>query len=446
MVSLALLHHQRTLLLRLLHLGLLIAIGFPQAAVQDLRGRVMDLLPAVETAALAQGTHRVGEGVVDIVEQHLVPTVLATQDQRHHIVEDGPGASRVLCQELVPRQRVGEVGNEHPSQAEANTSKEGHGEHEPPSLAQGSAQRIGPQEPDAGPEAEHEAVVLHAPWDPLAPKVLVALATCTLIREVHPPFEGEQRPRVVETKEVNHRNPWHGQEVLVPVGAERSCPLLQCVVELLWVPTKFALDQQIHSAGMVTIVFQDKLLPGQGKEVCKGMRQKLLELINREGGPVHHIVIDVDLLDGNVGEGHAEHKCASPPMSGEHGQCSAVGDDHQDLRHEDGCQDIPHVHHLLGRNLGEQECQVLRHGIWFVRGGEQTVGLQAPVLVVLFHLQHLVLTLRHSRSIGVSFTWEQVLHGRDLVVPGVFALQLLQILVRSIEDGRFGMALLLLLA
>ena len=33
-----------------------------------------------------------------------------------------------LCQELVPRQRVGEVGNEHPSQAEANTSKEGHGE------------------------------------------------------------------------------------------------------------------------------------------------------------------------------------------------------------------------------------------------------------------------------------------------------------------------------
>ena len=48
--------------------GLLIAIGFPQAAVQDLCGRVMDLLPAVETAALAQGTHRVGEGVVDIVE------------------------------------------------------------------------------------------------------------------------------------------------------------------------------------------------------------------------------------------------------------------------------------------------------------------------------------------------------------------------------------------
>jgi len=47
-------------------------------------------------------------------------------------------------------------------------------------------------------------------------------------------------------------------------------------------------------------------------------------------------VIDVDLLDGNVGKGHAEEKCASPPMRGEHGQCSAISHDHQDLRHEDG--------------------------------------------------------------------------------------------------------------
>ena len=47
---------------------LLIAIGLPQAAVQDLRGRVMDLFPAVETAALAQGAHGVGEGVVNIME------------------------------------------------------------------------------------------------------------------------------------------------------------------------------------------------------------------------------------------------------------------------------------------------------------------------------------------------------------------------------------------
>ena len=43
---------------------------------------------------------------------------------------------------------------------------------QPPSLAQGPAQRIGPQEPDAGPEAEHKTIVLHAPRYPFAPEVL----------------------------------------------------------------------------------------------------------------------------------------------------------------------------------------------------------------------------------------------------------------------------------
>ena len=130
---------------------------------------------------------------------------------------------------------------------------------------------------------------------------------------------------------------------------------------------------------------------------------------------------------------------------------------------ESCCQDIPHVHHLLGRNLGEQECQVLRHGIWFVRGGEQTVGLQAPakrrgladgqktkptkpnffganvcstsddissqyphypavisctspVLVVLFHLQHLVLALNSEfkKDITSCGTKERA---RQLVKP-----------------------------
>ena len=42
---------------------------------------------------------------------------------------------------------------------------------QPPTLAQGPAQRIGPQEPDAGPEAEHKTIVLHAPRYPFAPEV-----------------------------------------------------------------------------------------------------------------------------------------------------------------------------------------------------------------------------------------------------------------------------------
>eukprot|EP00438_Fugacium_kawagutii_P028906 Skav225410 [mRNA] locus=scaffold2656:690679:691014:+ [translate_table: standard] len=66
--SLVLLHHQGALLLGLLHLGLFIAIWLPQATMEHLCCCVMYLLPAMS----------VGEGVVDVVEQHLVPPVLAT--------------------------------------------------------------------------------------------------------------------------------------------------------------------------------------------------------------------------------------------------------------------------------------------------------------------------------------------------------------------------------
>lgn len=38
--------------------------------MQDLRRGVVHLLPAVEAATLAQGAHGVGEGVMDIMEQH----------------------------------------------------------------------------------------------------------------------------------------------------------------------------------------------------------------------------------------------------------------------------------------------------------------------------------------------------------------------------------------
>ena len=35
-----------------------------------------------------------------------------------------------------------------------------------------------------------------------------------------PPFQCEEGARVVQTEEVNDRNPWHGQDVLVPSAAE----------------------------------------------------------------------------------------------------------------------------------------------------------------------------------------------------------------------------------
>ena len=47
---------------------LLISVGFPEATMQHLGSRVVDLLPAVEAAALAQRAHGVGEGVVHVME------------------------------------------------------------------------------------------------------------------------------------------------------------------------------------------------------------------------------------------------------------------------------------------------------------------------------------------------------------------------------------------
>ena len=52
-----------------------------------------------------------------------------------------------------------------------------------------------------------------------------------------------------------------------PVGAERSRPLLQGVVEFLWIPTELALNQQVHSASVMAVVLQHELLPWKGEEI-----------------------------------------------------------------------------------------------------------------------------------------------------------------------------------
>ena len=38
------------------------------------------------------------------MEEHLVPAVLPAEHHGHHVMKDRPGAARILCQELVPRQ------------------------------------------------------------------------------------------------------------------------------------------------------------------------------------------------------------------------------------------------------------------------------------------------------------------------------------------------------
>ena len=69
---------------------------------------------------------------------------------------------------------MGEVRDEHPRGREADASKEGHGEHEPPSLAQWPTQWIGAQEPHEGPQGQHEGIVVHTSWNPFLPEVFVA--------------------------------------------------------------------------------------------------------------------------------------------------------------------------------------------------------------------------------------------------------------------------------
>ena len=65
---------------------------------------------------------------------------------------------------------MSEVGDEHPGRGVADASEDGHSEHEPPALAQRTSQRVGAEQPHTGPQREHEGIVLHAAWNPLAPE------------------------------------------------------------------------------------------------------------------------------------------------------------------------------------------------------------------------------------------------------------------------------------
>merc|ERR1712062_307888 len=141
----------------------------------------MDLLPAVEAASLAQGADSIWEGMVHIVEEHLIPAMLASQDEGHDVVQDRPGAARVVGQELVPRERVCEIGDEHPCSRIATTSKEGHGEHEAPAFRKVPAKWPCAQHPHTSPQAKHKEVVLYTAGHPFGPKLLVALAAGTFI-------------------------------------------------------------------------------------------------------------------------------------------------------------------------------------------------------------------------------------------------------------------------
>ena len=110
----------------------------------------------MESAALAQGTHGVGESVVKIVEEHLIEPMAATQQACHDPGEHGVAAVGVQGQELIPPVGVVEVGEEGPCNGEASAAGYSHRDEESPALRQRPSQRPGSQEPHAGPKGGYE--------------------------------------------------------------------------------------------------------------------------------------------------------------------------------------------------------------------------------------------------------------------------------------------------
>lgn len=82
---------------------------------------------------------------------------------------------------------------------------------------------------------------------------------------------------------------------LLPTAAGHSGILLD--------PNQTLPGSAIHCAGVVASMLQHKLLPRQGQEVGEGMCQVLLEFVGRESHSMHHVVINVDLLNADVGKG-----------------------------------------------------------------------------------------------------------------------------------------------
>mmetsp|Transcript_63321 Transcript_63321/g.176141 ORF Transcript_63321/g.176141 Transcript_63321/m.176141 type:complete len:201 (-) Transcript_63321:41-643(-) len=168
------------------------------------------------------------------------------------------------------------------------------------------------------------------------------------------------------------------------------------------------------------------------------MGQELLPPKGWERGAVHDVVVDVNVLDREVSEDHAEGDRDRPVEFPEVAQRHGIPDDERPLRYVNEGEHIPHVHHLLGGDAREKEGQFSRHGVRFVRRWEKAARLFAPVPVVLLDGHHLVFALFRALCIRVALVGGKVFHVRDLVINRIPLLQFVQILVGTIEDGGFG--------
>jgi len=187
----------------LLHLRFFITIRFPKPAVKHFHSSIVHLSPTVEPATLAQGADCVGERMVQVVEQHLVPAVFPAEDESHGTMQPWPSALWIVRKEFVPWMGMGEVGDEHPCCTKSTSSKERHREHEAISFAQRPTKRIRSNEPDARPQAPNKTAVRDSPGQPFLEEFFVALSTSSLIWEVHIPFDCEQRACVIEAEKVD---------------------------------------------------------------------------------------------------------------------------------------------------------------------------------------------------------------------------------------------------
>mmetsp|Transcript_122877 Transcript_122877/g.274352 ORF Transcript_122877/g.274352 Transcript_122877/m.274352 type:complete len:345 (+) Transcript_122877:102-1136(+) len=338
----ACLHDRGTPLLVLLHRWLFpIGILLPEATVQDLNGCIVHALPAVEAAALAERTDAVRIGVVKVVEEHLVEAVPSAKKHGHHLRENGVLAVGVLGEEGIPKMRMVDVCEDGPRHRKAGTGGACHGQQEAPSLAERATKGVGAQEPDATPKAAEPRLVLQAGGKPLLEEVLVALSARLRVGEVEVPKECKERPGVAGTQEVPNRHKGDRQPTVPLIG-----PLLKRVEPGSRVPTKLAVDEEVHRACVVSVVLQDDLGPRQRDEVGPGVRDVVLPLVGREGGTVNNIVKDVDILDHQHGERNGEECRSEVPIQAD-GQHPTISQYAGALGHKNEGVYAPHVHHLL---------------------------------------------------------------------------------------------------
>ena len=156
---------------------------------------------------------------------------------------------------------------------------------------------------------------------PLRPEIFVALATSALIWEIGVPQHGKESTSVIGTNPMPNRNQGHSQPSIPLVS-----PLLQDVEPSCWVPAKLSMNQKVHSAGMVPLVLQNNLLPGQWKLIGPAVSDVLLPLIRREGSPVQDVMQNVDILDHEPCHWHSEECGGKVPI-------------HILRKHEAVCQD-----------------------------------------------------------------------------------------------------------